>query len=511
MNEVAKTKLDLRILQARKDEDGQVIKDYQEWQTKQYQTRYALHFYTRLPLALQKEIDREDLVRDVESTQGSINELQEDINYRKEELRQEKLSAIESESNAKKQSVEQIISGKKQEQTDAKMQIAELVTSDDPDAIDKIKPLKWRVQELTKEIDVLEKERDATFTKIDSEISGVQVFIDKQVEEEFKEQLAEIKKFTKELTVAKEKLAKIDDVPIFVIESEEGIKARKEFELTDINQGNYFVKGEKGGIIYKDKDMDLSHIDWINCATVFDIIEGLERIAGVSGAYLKTNSTLRAPFENYYQFNGSSKVNLTQIQKDHKIFTDEDFAKFYPEFDNAIGSYWRTESLVNIITRSVSKNPIYSHYYIWDINFSRRRIVRSIINYHSTVENQEPEQYLANLEEKIRELTEKTGGGSITKIPDDVIEKYIDKAVIEIQKRNTVYSNYTSLVDSYATLNELMNIESPYVKFESSSTGKGLAALEISGKGTIEGAEITATLLHGKQEEVEITDDVEID
>lgn len=510
MDEIARVKLDLRILQARRAEDGQVIKDFQEWQSKEYQTRFALHLYTRLPVALQRQADRKEIINDLQNTHEALVANQQEIETRTGELKREKFYQIEADNNAKKQAIEDEINQKKAVLSELKMQIAELVTSDQ---MDKVPAVKAQIQGLTKEIEILEKTKIEQVAKIDKEIETIQLFIDKQVEEELKEQVAEVKKFTKEIEKLKEKLDKIDSEPIFSVESPERIKELTINELGNIDKGNYFVKGEKGNMVYIHKDMDLSHIDWINVATVYDLMEGLDR---VSEAYMRSNSTLRVPLESYYKWEGTSTINIDDIQEECKIFAPEDYVKCMPEFMQAIsshgGSRMRTEYLIDMITKSVFKNKNFSHYYLWEINFTRRRILRSIMNYNSTVENQDPEQYLANLDAKISELIEKTGGTSITKISDEVIERYIDKAAEVIQSRNKEYGNYTALVDAYASLNELMNLESPYLKFESTGkTNPNLPAVEIRPKGNIEGSELTATLLHGEETSEDDEETIDVD
>jgi len=411
------------MLKSKKTEDEQVINNYNNFQAKEMQLRYAMMLYSRLP----KILERENKIREI---QNNIDSSERAVKQYERTIQEEKYNISEY------QDLQTLINNIASKTTEKKMKAGEygIALSDDQTS---------EAAALKKEIDLLNVE----IKKLEAEKPKLEKEVDKKAAESIKEFEKELSKEQKELAKLKKSIEGYQTDPIFINDTKE-----LEFNPDDQVRGNYFIKSETGGVIYKDKGLSLDKIDWLK-ATIYDLMEGLTRIVEM---YTNINSMFSVAFSEYR----SETIDLTDINNRYSILPIEYFNQFvdYTGAYNGESIYVRT--ILNLVRDFNSRG--YTKEY-WNLFYAAQlkvSILRSLRDYASILEGQDPDKYLNDLDEKLNLLYQEIGATeNMLEIPESVLEKYIEKAYEEISKRRKEYSSYINLVDGFAGFSDLFNIE----------------------------------------------------
>ena len=120
-------------------------------------------------------------------------------------------------------------------------------------------------------------------------------------------------------------------------------------------------------------------------------------------------------------------------------------------------------------------------------------------------EGQDPDEYLRALDEKIDLLYREIGATeNMLEIPEEVLDKYIEKAYEEISKRRKEYSSYINLVDGFASFADLFNIELETVFIDQN------VQKELAEEATIEYTEEVTNTIDAKEIVQAYTDKIEV-
>jgi hypothetical protein len=434
VDDMAEKKLQLRLLTSRYEEDNEIISKYQEFNANIDDLRYALYYYTRLPQMMRIKIDLKELEKEIESINWENENNEDELkNIRKSAISFEKLEPLTD----RLLELDGIIKQKGAE-------IGVITISDDEDAPEKAKEVKKQADVLKKEKDVIQKQLLEIEKEIEKETETLKKDIDKKIKELKKQKTKLDEKFD-----AKKKEGAVSGLdPDF----------KAEHPLNDIDNGNYFIKSDSGGIIYKDKSKDLYSADWINKATWFDLLEAVTRVCNTYN-YGATNSKIFSEYENAF----SSKIRLEDFIKDFPdVFPKEIYDRIYSDF---LSNWSEYTSQIMSFAQQMNSTASYGFYRLKNVELQTRIFTRAIKNYKSVIQEQDPDKYLADMQDKISLMKKEIGGGEgMSDIPDSMIEQYILKAINVVTERKRVSSDFIGLIDDFSTLKQITNIQSPYIK-----------------------------------------------
>jgi hypothetical protein len=422
MDEMQMLKVQYRLLESRYQEDSEVINDYQKFYAHIDTIRNSMHLMTRLPMVLTIVKKAEKLTEDYETKENDIVVLNEQIEE----------AETKAESYDEYLAVSAEAAEINKELTAKKSQLVDAIGDEDEAKEAKIKAeMKAIKVRLENQLKVIDKAKE----KVEKEAGLLTKDIRKKIEAE-----------TKELQKIKAKIDEIADLDNFKPYGDENFKP--EFQPEDTVNTNYFIKSEDTGkYIYKHEKQSLDKIDWYK-ATIEDLLEGLKRI---EAAY-KDGTQLYQAFIEYGRYDN---INLKKLNEKYKNFLPEQILSDLDEY------YGRDEIPVSLFLSLATEikatyNSAY-WYSVKSISLIVNQIRRALKEYRAVVGDNDPQEYLQSLKEKVKEMKEKVGNDSIVNIPDAMIKKYLDKAEAIIAERKKEYGNFVALIDAYDSLKVIMN------------------------------------------------------
>jgi hypothetical protein len=411
------------MLKSKKEEDEKVISNYRTFISKELQLRHAMIMFTRVPKFIERENKKTELNKKINQSEGAIKNLKQNIEEEKYNIPEySQLNVLSSEITTKNVSL-------KSKAGDYGMFLAEDKTTE-------AAGVKKEIDQIKLDIKVLEKKKEEISLSIEK-LLGENI---KDIEKDIRKEEKELEKLKKSLEVINEEI-----IPIYEIDK------KVEFTISEQNKGNYFVKSETGGIVYKEKGISLDKIDWVNKATIFDLFEGLTRIVET---YTNHNSIYSTAFADYSE----STINLSSFNDTYKFIPIE----YLTDFVDYAGSYDSNIYIGKFLGMVKDFQSTYNKQY-WNIFYvtqMKASILRSLKDFNQITDGKDPDEYMQEMDEKINKLYQEIGATeNMLEIPDEVIEKYIEKAYQEISHRRQEYSSYINLVDGYAGFADLFNIE----------------------------------------------------
>ncbi|MDD5013512.1 MAG: SNF2-related protein [Atribacterota bacterium] len=415
------------MLKSKRDEDGNVINNFKIFQEQELKLRYAMTLFSKLPKILEHQNKYVKLIEEKGMSSEAIDNIKKSIDEAKRYLPEyDALNKVNQEISDLENTL--------------RVKAGEIGTAIAMDENEKVPVIKKEIETIKTQIADKKKEVEKAEKAMEKALSDSI----KESQEELEKEEKELKKIQKAMDVlAEEKPFDEPDVPA-------------EFEFTDINKGNYFVKSESGtGIVYKTFDkfkLSLDKIDWIKKATIFDLFEGLTRIIEM---YTNINSQFSVAFADYQE----EQLDLTYLLVNNYNVLPQEAIN---DLNNYIRSYDGMVHKSRLLGLAKDFQSTYDRQY-WNIYWAaqmKMSILRSLRDYKSIVEDKDPDVYLQEFDEKIEQLYQEIGASeNMSDIPDNVLEKYINQAYEIISKRRLEFENYTSLVDGYASFSDLFNIE----------------------------------------------------
>ena len=413
------------MLKSKKVEDELVIKNYREFQSKETQLRYAMMLFSRLPVILARENKLKELKDKIRLSEDAV-------------VRYEKTIADEKFSIPEYQELQALQSKVSDAQLSIKVKAGEFGVLLSDDKNDEAAIIK-------KEIDSIKIQAK----KLEAEVDKMKKIVNEKAAESVKEFEDELKKEQKELAKLKKSLEVKDEEPIILYEPTKKV----EFALNDPNHGNFFIKSESGGIIYKEKGLSLDRIDWLNLASIYDLLEGVKRIVET---YININSTYSVSINDYED----DYIDLGVINDEFKILPEEYLINLTQKYLGGYSNSIYKSKIFGLLRDFYSRGYTQEYWNLFRVNMLIATINRSLRDYRSILEDKDPDEYLQELDEQLNLLYEKMGATEdIMKIPDSVFEDYIEKAYKVISKRRKEYSNYINLVDGFMGFADLFNTE----------------------------------------------------
>ena len=427
-DEMNSIKLEYRLLKSRYEEETNIIKMYKDFNSQSYKIRWALHFLTRIPVILDKTMKLNELKTKSDESLRVIEELKNDI---KDIVKQ-------TSSYSKIQAIDSDIAKADGEMKSLASKAGEAMISGDAAGINEIQ---GKISVIKANIDSLNKQK-----------SKLENLVKDEIKDKTKDIEDDIKKVQKELDTYTKKIEVLNANEIMIFDKSDKFSINP---VNDFLRGNYFIPSESDPkkYVYSEKGLSLDVIDWVNKATILDLLEGCTR---VYEAYDK-NTQFRNAIDEW----PDSSINFNNINDQYGLFPfgTTNIIVELKDFMNSSGYIYKNK-IISIVTNfETDRNGRQSYFNIFMVKNMRNSINRSLKEYNSILDGQEPEEYLNKMAEKINEMQAAVGSDSLTSIPDITIEKYIDKALTEIKKRRKEYTNFVNLVDAYSGLNELMNIE----------------------------------------------------
>jgi hypothetical protein len=435
----AELKIKYQIALSKKNEDEGIINGYRTFIRRELELRSGMMLFSRLPKYFEKKRKLIEIIY-------KISDLKDDLRIVQDEIAEVKNNLIE---------YTQLIS-LKDEIEGLKSKLASLASEYGMalamDEVEKSGLLKKSIDGIKKDISIKEKE-----------IPVLEKAIEEKAKDELKELNKKIPKIESEIEKLSAQHSAIDDEPILVRHDMPKNEGMEYNDLHDTEKGNYFMKSESGGIVYIEKGISLDKIDWLNHATVYDLIQGGIRLMEM---YQNPNSQYRQEWDNLKE----DRLNLSGINKQfnwqsydgtvvYLINPDvlNDLVEFIGSDYNGESSVYRLIRLMTEINQSYGEKPYFNVFYAIQ---NRATIIRSLRDYKSTVpEGKDPDEYIAELNDEVNNLHAQVGNVESNTIPDDQIKKYLEMAYDIISERRKMTNDVMGLVDGYMSFADLFNIE----------------------------------------------------
>lgn len=473
-NEVKRRKVGM--LKAKFEDEQTVITTYlYEFNRFNKQTRFSLHFFTRLPIILRMYLDVLEYRKTIEENEAVINALKNEIENAKSS---NKYALNIKEVNDKIENIQKEIK-------ELKIKMAEYFSEEKMAEANKVK------QDIKGLEDKIE--------KLETEKKDIEKKIDEDLKDEIKEKEKEIKKREKEIVELNEKIEKILSSPELPAYGEdikiEGLNLKENIDLKSFKESNFFSKTEDNDedlIFFNPQKQRLENINWAK-ATLLDIAEGLRRVVrayeeGQSYYNIIKRFIYNSPIGNTstgtsVEFKEIDKVlnglALKVLEYDKigvdidTVSNEEDKEKimFYNTISKiiSIGQYkdeyfFHAHYVLEMFKESreslIYKAKIENRFYCPNVAYSEWRIIkRSVNEFKGIVGDRNPEEYLKELKSQIEELNKEVGGQNINAMPIEVVQKYVTKASEIVNERMQNYGNYAKLIDDFISLSHIMNKE----------------------------------------------------